>query len=77
MKTLRVALILLGCALILVNIYQILTGPSFRFPADASIGEMMGMYIQKLYLLVIGIFFLIFSTLVGEKIRKEQLRNQH
>jgi hypothetical protein len=37
----------------------------------------MGMYIQKLYLLVIGIFCLIFSTLVAEKIRKEQLRNHH
>jgi uncharacterized membrane protein len=77
MKTLRVVMILLGCALILVNIYQILTGPSFRFPADSGMGEMMGMYIQKLYLLVIGIFCLIFSTLVAEKIRKEQLRNHH
>jgi hypothetical protein len=77
MKTLRVALILLGCALILVNIYQILTGPSFRFQSDSSFGEMMGMYIQKLYLLVIGIFCLIFSTLIAEKIRKEELRNHH
>ena len=77
MKILRVALILLGCALILVNIFTIITGPSFRFPADAGMGEMVGLYIEKLYLLVAGIFALIFSTLIGEKIRKEELRNHH
>jgi uncharacterized membrane protein len=75
MKILRLAFIIVGCILILVNIIQILTGPPFRFPSDASMGEMMGLYIQKLYLLVIGIFALVFSTLIGEKIRKDQMRH--
>jgi hypothetical protein len=73
MKTLRLALIIVGCILILSNIFLIITGPAFRLQPDAGMGEIMGMYIQKLYLLVIGIFFLIFSTIIGEKIRKDAM----
>jgi hypothetical membrane protein len=74
MKTLRILLVITGCCLIIYNIVQILLAPSFRFPSDASMGEMMSMYLEKLYMLIIGIFLLIFSTIVAEKIRRDEVQ---
>ncbi len=62
MRPVRVILIVLGCALIILNMWKMTDAEAMAAPRTSDIVQLLGIYISRLYLLLAGIICLSLSS---------------
>ena len=62
MKTIRLILIILGCALIILNMWRMTDAEAMAAPRTSDVLELLGIYVSRLYLLFAGIICLSLSS---------------
>lgn len=67
MKALRILLIVCGCFCIAANLWIMASSNTSKMPIDASLFEMLGLYVSKMFLLIGGILLLVFASNIHPK----------